>query len=136
MRRFQEEIQADRFRHLTGRCRVLLRDPGGPGGSGRLEGSLGVKVVAFQSASASELLPAPHTNDPVLLASGAVTLAAVQPSGKLCDGIKAPAGISEELARGMEKVGGHVEGREVLKEIVVPCKLVNLAVAERKTSQV
>jgi len=43
MRRFQEEIQADRFRHSR--------------------------------------------NDPVLLTNGAVTLA-VQPSGKLCDGIE------------------------------------------------
>jgi hypothetical protein len=130
MRRFQEEIQADRFQQSTGSCRVPLRDPGGPGSSsGHLEGSLGVRGVAFESA------PAPHTNDPVLLANGTVTLV-VQVNGKLSDGIKTPAGTSEELARGMEKVGGHVEGREVLKEIVVPCKLVNLAVAERKTSPV
>jgi hypothetical protein len=134
MRRFQEEIQADRFQHSTGSCRVPLRDPGDPGSSGHLEGSLDVRGAAFQSAPASEL-PAPPYERPGPPGSGTVTLV-VQVNDKLCDGIKAPAGTSEELARGTEKVSGHVEDREVLKEIVVPCKLVNLAVAERKTSPV
>ena len=33
-----------------------------------------------------------------------------------------------ELARGSEKVRSHIDGREVVKEIVVPGKLVNLVV--------
>jgi leucyl-tRNA synthetase len=33
-----------------------------------------------------------------------------------------------ELARASEKVAGHLDGKEVVKEIVVPGKLVNLVV--------
>jgi leucyl-tRNA synthetase len=69
--------------------------------------------------------------DPSLLASDTVTLI-VQVNGKLRDRIEAPAEASEgellELARSSEKVRDHLDGREVVKEVVVPGKLVNLVV--------
>jgi leucyl-tRNA synthetase len=56
----------------------------------------------------------------------------VQVNGKLRDRIDADSGASEEelleLARASEKVQGHLDGVEVVKEIVVPGKLVNLVV--------
>ncbi len=69
--------------------------------------------------------------DPALLISDTVTLV-VQVNGKLRDRIEAGAQASKdellELARGSEKVARHLEGKEVVKEIVVPGKLVNLVV--------
>jgi len=69
--------------------------------------------------------------DPALLASDTVTLI-VQVNGKLRDRIEAPADAGKEqlleLARASEKVGGYLDGKEVVKEIVVPGKLVNLVV--------
>ena len=69
--------------------------------------------------------------DPALLVSDTVTLV-VQVNGKLRDRIEAGAEASKEellgLARGSEKVAKHLKGKEVVKEIVVPGKLVNLVV--------
>jgi leucyl-tRNA synthetase len=69
--------------------------------------------------------------DPALLSSDTVTLV-VQVNGKLRDRIEAGAQAPKEelleLARGSEKVARHLEGKEVVKEIVVPGKLVNLVV--------
>ncbi|MBK5219066.1 MAG: leucine--tRNA ligase, partial [Thermoleophilia bacterium] len=69
--------------------------------------------------------------DQALLSSDTVTLV-VQVNGKLRDRIEAPAEASKEellaLARASEKVARHLEGKEVVKEIVVPGKLVNLVV--------
>jgi leucyl-tRNA synthetase len=69
--------------------------------------------------------------DPALLVSDTVTLV-VQVNGKLRDRIEAGAEAPKEelldLARGSEKVAKHLEGKEVVKEIVVPGKLVNLVV--------
>jgi leucyl-tRNA synthetase len=69
--------------------------------------------------------------DPALLASDTVTLI-VQVNGKLRDRIEAPAEATQEqlleLARASEKVSAHLDGKEVVKEIVVPGKLVNLVV--------
>jgi leucyl-tRNA synthetase len=69
--------------------------------------------------------------DPGLLASDTVTLV-VQVNGKLRDRIEAPAEASKEellqLARESEKVARHLDGEEIVKEIVVPGKLVNLVV--------
>jgi leucyl-tRNA synthetase len=69
--------------------------------------------------------------DPALLASDTVTLV-VQVNGKLRDRIEAPAESPEaellELARASEKVRRHLDGQEVVKEIVVPGKLVNIVV--------
>jgi leucyl-tRNA synthetase len=69
--------------------------------------------------------------DPALLASDTVTLV-VQVNGKLRDRIEAPAEAPKEellrLARESEKVARHLDGGEIVKEIVVPGKLVNLVV--------
>jgi leucyl-tRNA synthetase len=69
--------------------------------------------------------------DPALLASDTVTLI-VQVNGKLRDRIEAPAEAEREallgLARESEKVQGHLDGKEVVKEVVVPGKLVNFVV--------
>jgi leucyl-tRNA synthetase len=69
--------------------------------------------------------------DPALLARDTVTLI-VQVNGKLRDRIEAPAEAPKEellrLARESEKVSRHLDGGEIVKEIVVPGKLVNLVV--------
>jgi leucyl-tRNA synthetase len=69
--------------------------------------------------------------DPDLLTSDTVTLV-VQVNGKLRDRIEAPAEASKEellqLARESEKVTRHLDGQQIVKEIVVPGKLVNLVV--------
>ena len=69
--------------------------------------------------------------DPALLASDTVTLV-VQVNGKLRDRIEASAEAPEDellaLARASEKVRRHLDGKEIVKEIVVPGKLVNLVV--------
>jgi leucyl-tRNA synthetase len=69
--------------------------------------------------------------DPELLSSETVTLV-VQVNGKLRDRIEAPAEASKEellrMARESEKVARHLDGGQIVKEIVVPGKLVNLVV--------
>jgi leucyl-tRNA synthetase len=69
--------------------------------------------------------------DPALLRSDTVTLV-VQVNGKLRDRIEAAADAPREelltLARDSEKVARHLDGKEVVKEVVVPGKLVNLVV--------
>jgi leucyl-tRNA synthetase len=113
----------------------------------------GVAVVRFATATAASLIfPfAPHLGaevwerlhgdrvwerpwpqaDPELLASDTVTLV-VQVNGKLRDRIEVAADAAEEelldLARASEKVRRHLDGKQVVKEIVVPGKLVNLVV--------
>jgi leucyl-tRNA synthetase len=113
----------------------------------------GAGVVRFAAATAASLIfPfAPHLGaevwerlqggrvwevpwpvaDPALLVSDTVTLV-VQVNGKLRDRIEAAADASESdllaLARASEKVRHHLDGKQVVKEIVVPGKLVNLVV--------
>jgi leucyl-tRNA synthetase len=69
--------------------------------------------------------------DPALLESETVTLV-VQVNGKLRDRIEADADASEEellrMARESAKVVRFLDGKEVVKEVVVPGKLVNLVV--------
>jgi leucyl-tRNA synthetase len=69
--------------------------------------------------------------DPALLVSDTVTLV-VQVNGRLRDRIEAPAEAPEEellrLARESEKVARHLDGQQIVKEVVVPGKLVNLVV--------
>jgi leucyl-tRNA synthetase len=69
--------------------------------------------------------------DPELLVSDTVTLV-VQVNGKLRDRIEAAADAPEDelltLARASEKVSRFLDGKEVVKEVVVPGKLVNLVV--------
>jgi leucyl-tRNA synthetase len=71
------------------------------------------------------------TADPELLTSETVTLV-VQVNGKLRDRIEADAEAPREellrLARESEKVERFLDGKEVVKEVVVPGKLVNLVV--------
>jgi leucyl-tRNA synthetase len=113
----------------------------------------GVAAVRFAAATAASLIfPfAPHLGaeiwerlqggrvweqpwpeaDPELLSSETVTLV-VQVNGKLRDRIEAAADAPQEklleLARASEKVARFLDGKEVVKEIVVPGKLVNLVV--------
>ncbi len=69
--------------------------------------------------------------EPALLSSDTVTLV-VQVNGKLRDRIEATADAPKEellrMARESEKVSRFLDGKDVVKEIVVPGKLVNLVV--------
>src|SRR3954449_10854301 len=69
--------------------------------------------------------------DAALLASDIFTLV-VQVNGKRRAGVEAPADASREelveLARANDAVRRHIDGKEVVKEVVVPGKLVNLVV--------
>jgi leucyl-tRNA synthetase len=69
--------------------------------------------------------------DPALLASDTVTLV-VQVNGKLRDRIEVGVDTSEDellaRARASENVSRHLDGKEIVKEVVVPGKLVNLVV--------
>jgi leucyl-tRNA synthetase len=69
--------------------------------------------------------------DKGLLASDTVTLV-VQVNGKLRDRIEAPAEAPHDdllaLAKASEKVARYLDGKAIVKEIVVPGKLVNLVV--------
>jgi leucyl-tRNA synthetase len=113
----------------------------------------GVEAVRFATVTAASLIfPfAPHLGaevwerldggrvweepwpeaDPELLSTDTVTLV-VQVNGKLRDRIEAAADASEAellaLARESEKVRRHLDGKQVVKEVVVPGKLVNLVV--------
>ena len=113
----------------------------------------GVAAVRFAAASAASLIfPfAPHLGaeawerlnggrvweqpwpvaDPAMLVSDTVTLI-VQVNGRLRDRIEARSDASRDellrLARESEKVSRHIDGREVVKEVVVPGKLVNFVV--------
>ena len=69
--------------------------------------------------------------DPELLTRDTFTLV-VQVNGKRRDQIEAAVNAGEqellELARASENVRRHLDGKEVVKEVVVPGKLVNLVV--------
>jgi leucyl-tRNA synthetase len=69
--------------------------------------------------------------DPALLAADTFELI-VQVNGKLRDRVEAPAGAAadeqERLARASKRVAAHLDGREVVKTVVVPGKLVNFVV--------
>jgi leucyl-tRNA synthetase len=70
-------------------------------------------------------------SDPALLESDTFTLV-VQVNGKLRARVEAAADASEEellrLARSNDAVKGHLDDKEIVKEVVVPGKLVNLVV--------
>jgi leucyl-tRNA synthetase len=69
--------------------------------------------------------------DPALLVSDEIQLV-VQLNGKLVDRVAAPAQASreqlEEIARGSGKLAARLNGREIVKAVVVPGKLVNFVV--------
>ena len=120
---------------------------------GLFEGADGQAALRFATATAASLIfPfAPHLGaevwerlhggrvweepwpkaDPALLASDTVTLV-VQVNGKLRDRIEVAADAPEDellaLARASENVSRHLDGKEIVKEVVVPGKLVNLVV--------
>jgi leucyl-tRNA synthetase len=114
----------------------------------------GVAALAFAARTAASLIQpfAPHLGcdvyerlsggqrlneqpwpqaDPEMLESETVTVA-VQVNGKLRDRIEAPAEASEddliELANASANVRRHLDGKEVVKRVVVPGRLVNLVV--------
>jgi leucyl-tRNA synthetase len=69
--------------------------------------------------------------DPALLERNEIQLV-VQVNGKLIDRLAAPASASgeqlEELARGSDKLAARLNGKEIVKTVVVPGKLVNFVV--------
>jgi leucyl-tRNA synthetase len=69
--------------------------------------------------------------DPALLSSEEFQLV-VQMNGKLVDRVSAPTEASreqlEEIARGSGKLAARLNGRQIVKAIVVPGKLVNFVV--------
>jgi leucyl-tRNA synthetase len=69
--------------------------------------------------------------DPALLERDEIQLV-VQVNGKLIDRLAAPASASgeqlEELARGSDKLAARLNGKEIVKTVVVPGKLVNFVV--------
>jgi leucyl-tRNA synthetase len=69
--------------------------------------------------------------DPGLLSSDVVTYV-VQVNGKLRDRVEAAVDAPEDevlrLARESEKVRRHLDGKQIVKEVFVPAKLVNLVV--------
>jgi leucyl-tRNA synthetase len=66
--------------------------------------------------------------DPALLATDQAVVV-VQVNGKLRDRVSVPSGASDEehveRARASEKVTAHLDGRPIVKTVVVPGKLVN-----------
>nr|WP_267128255.1 leucine--tRNA ligase [Baekduia soli] len=72
--------------------------------------------------------PAP---DPAFLETDTFELV-VQVNGKVRDRVEAPTGAAKdvllELARAQPNVRAHIDGKDVVKEIVVPGKLVNVVV--------
>jgi leucyl-tRNA synthetase len=69
--------------------------------------------------------------DPALLVADTFELV-VQVNGKLRDRVEAPADASreeqEQLARESERVAAQLNGRQIVKTVVVPGKLVNFVV--------
>jgi leucyl-tRNA synthetase len=91
---------------------------------------LGAEV--YESLSGDRVWEQPWpVADPSLLARDTFTLV-VQVNGKRRDQIEARADAGEEellgLARESENVRRHLDGHEVVKEVVVPGKLVNFVV--------
>ena len=119
----------------------------------RLREDAGLETMRFALATAASLLfPfAPHVSadiydrltgervweqpwpqaDPALLEREVYELVC-QVNGKLRDRVQAPSDASpdelKELCRAAPNVRAHVDGKEIVKEIVVPGKLVNLVV--------
>jgi len=116
-------------------------------------GGDGARAVRFATATAASLIQpfAPHlaaevfemvtgervwevswpVADPEMLKSDTVTIV-VQVGGKVRDRIEVADGAPEDeilaAAKAAENVSRHLEGMTIVKEIVVPGKLVNLVV--------
>jgi leucyl-tRNA synthetase len=119
----------------------LYGDPAGDGSLRFAAASAGSLIFPFAPHLGAEVYerltgervweqPWPQA-DQALLRSDVVTYV-VQVNGKLRDRIEAAADASEEelirLARERDNVRRHVDGKQVVKEVVVPGKLVNLVV--------
>jgi leucyl-tRNA synthetase len=91
---------------------------------------LGAEVYELMTGDRVWEQPWPEA-DPALLASDQNEVV-VQVNGKLRDRVRVPAGAAKEeherLARESPRVQAHVEGREIVKTVVVPDKLVNFVV--------
>jgi leucyl-tRNA synthetase len=88
---------------------------------------LGAEVYELMTGDRVWEQPWPQA-DPALLATD-LLLVVVQVNGKLRDRVSVPAGASEDeqvrIARESPKVAAHLDGRPIVKTIVVPGKLVN-----------
>jgi leucyl-tRNA synthetase len=91
---------------------------------------LGSEVYELMTGRRVWEVPWPEA-DPALLESDTVALV-VQMNGKLIDRIEVEAGAGEEelerIARGSERLAARLDGREIVKTVVVPGKLVNFVV--------
>jgi leucyl-tRNA synthetase len=91
---------------------------------------LGAEVYELMTGERVWEQPWPEA-DPAMLARDEIELV-VQINGKVVDRLTAAADAPEDeleaLARGSERVAGRVDGREIVKAVVVPGKLVNLVV--------
>ncbi len=91
---------------------------------------LGAEVYELMTGSRVWEEPWPQA-DPALLERDEIQLV-VQVNGKLIDRLPAPASATqeqlEELARGSDKLAARLNGREIVKTVVVPGKLVNFVV--------
>jgi leucyl-tRNA synthetase len=91
---------------------------------------LGSEVYELMTGSRVWEEPWPQA-DPALLERDEIQLV-VQVNGKLIDRLPAPATATgeqlEELARESDKLGARLNGREIVKTVVVPGKLVNFVI--------
>jgi leucyl-tRNA synthetase len=91
---------------------------------------LGAEVYELMTGGRVWEEPWPQA-DPALLERDEIQLV-VQVNGKLIDRMAAPASASgeqlEELARASEKLSARLNGKEIVKTVVVPGKLVNFVI--------
>jgi leucyl-tRNA synthetase len=91
---------------------------------------LGAEVYELMTGERVWEQPWPEA-DPALLATEQIQLV-VQLNGKLVDRVPAPAEASreqlEEIARGSGKLAARLNGKQIVKAVVVPGKLVNFVV--------
>jgi leucyl-tRNA synthetase len=86
----------------------------------------------WESLGGERLWEAPWPEaDPAFVARDAVTVV-IQVNGKLRDRLEAPKGLSQDelvaRARALAKVAAAIDGREIVREVVVPDRLVNLVI--------
>jgi leucyl-tRNA synthetase len=131
------ELVNEAYRHKD----ALYGDPGGEAGLRFATATAGSLVFPFAPHLGAEVYEAIEGGrvwerpwpkaDPAFLQSDTFTLV-VQVNGKLRARVEAAVDAPErelvELARGVDSVRQHLDGKEVVKEIVVPGKLVNLVV--------
>jgi len=91
---------------------------------------LGAEVYELMTGGRVWEQPWPEA-DAALLAAETVEVV-IQVNGKLRDRIQVPRGTAgeelERLAREAPRVAAHLDGRDVVKTVVVPDKLVNFVV--------